>query len=59
MIKAANESLQRRDSANGKAYDEEMGPYLTQTKTSGGLTISPELFEKVKQRFRKQSKSGD
>jgi hypothetical protein len=42
----ANRATQRRDSALGK--DDDMGPYLTQIKTSGGMTISPELFEKVK-----------
>lgn len=42
----ANGATQRRDSALGK--DDDMGPYLTQIKTSGGMTISPELFEKVK-----------
>jgi len=40
-------ATQRRESANGKGFDDDMGPYLTQIKTSGGLTISPELFEKL------------
>jgi len=39
-----NGAAQRRDSVQGK---DDIGPYLTQIKTSGGMTISPELFEKL------------
>jgi hypothetical protein len=41
-----NGANQRKPGANENVA-EDMGPHLSQVKTSGGMTISPELFEKV------------
>jgi hypothetical protein len=43
---SSNGGTHRRTSVeDNKAED--IGPYLSQIKSSGGMTISPELFEKV------------
>lgn len=39
--------IPRNNGSRAGDYDEEIGPDLSHMKSSGGLTISPELFEKV------------
>jgi len=43
---STNGASHRRESAEG-SKDHDISPYLTHVKSSGGMTISPELFEKL------------
>lgn len=40
--------VQRNNGVKTSEYDEYIGPNLSHIKSSGGMTISPELFEKVR-----------
>jgi len=42
---ATNGMNHRKGASEG--IEEDMGPSLSNVKSSGGMTISPELFEKV------------
>jgi hypothetical protein len=45
---ATNGAQHRKGSAQDEVTEDAGSNYLQQIKTSGGMTITPELFEKVK-----------
>lgn len=44
---ATNGAIHRKGSAQDEVTEESAQNYLHQIKSSGGMTITPELFEKV------------